>query len=396
MLIVQNLPKANAQTALDTYNIVWRSESKNSSGSMPCGGGDIGLNVWVENGDVMMYMSRSGAFDENNMFPKFGRLRIRLSPNPFASNCLFKQELQLKQGCVTITGTNGKQQTTVNIWVDVFRPAIHADIQSNIPVKAIASYESWRTKDRIYLPAEQAATSYKWMQKIQVICHKDVIDFSNNGVLFYHRNEDKTIFDYTVHEQGLDSVKASLWNPLHHLTYGGYLQGSDMFAAGTDTGTYVNTFFTAWYLKSKKAKKNIAVSAVLYIDTTDTINEWKQGLQAMVQQVKHAKEKAQEASKNWWQNYFNRSYIYINTDKPDTASAVWQVGRNYQLFRYMLGCNAYGSYPTKFNGGLFTYDPVFINPEYPFTPRFQIVGRRHFHGAKSTAGVLANAEEWRY
>ena len=31
---------------------------------MPCGGGDIGLNVWVENGDILCYMSRSGAFDK--------------------------------------------------------------------------------------------------------------------------------------------------------------------------------------------------------------------------------------------------------------------------------------------------------------------------------------------
>ena len=28
----------------------WRTPSKNSSESMPCGGGDIGMNVWVEGG----------------------------------------------------------------------------------------------------------------------------------------------------------------------------------------------------------------------------------------------------------------------------------------------------------------------------------------------------------
>ncbi|MDP4227500.1 MAG: DUF5703 domain-containing protein [Bacteroidota bacterium] len=37
---------------------------------MPVGGGDMGCNVWVENGDVLLYVSRSGTFDENNMFPK--------------------------------------------------------------------------------------------------------------------------------------------------------------------------------------------------------------------------------------------------------------------------------------------------------------------------------------
>ena len=68
---------------LNDYNIVWNSQSQNSSESMPCGGGDIGLNVWVENGELLFYMSRSGTFDENNSMLKLGRVRIKLTPNPF-------------------------------------------------------------------------------------------------------------------------------------------------------------------------------------------------------------------------------------------------------------------------------------------------------------------------
>lgn len=45
--------------------------------------------------------------------------------------------------------------------------------------------------------------------------------------------------------------------------------------------------------------------------------------------------------------------------------------RNYTLFRYMLGCNAYSKWPTKFNGGLFTFDPVWVNPDMAFTPDFR-------------------------
>jgi hypothetical protein len=73
---------------LDQYNIVWTTQSQNSSESMPCGGGDIGLNVWVEKGDILFYLSRSGAFDENNVFPKFGRVRLKISPNPFDKGCI--------------------------------------------------------------------------------------------------------------------------------------------------------------------------------------------------------------------------------------------------------------------------------------------------------------------
>lgn len=41
------------RAALDAYNVVWTTPSKDSSESMPCGGGDTGLNVWVEGGDLL-------------------------------------------------------------------------------------------------------------------------------------------------------------------------------------------------------------------------------------------------------------------------------------------------------------------------------------------------------
>ena len=82
-------------------NLVWESQSLNSSESMPCGGGDIGLNVWVESGDILFYFARSGTFDENNSMPKLGRVRIRCSPNPFDGK-VFRQELNLETGSITI------------------------------------------------------------------------------------------------------------------------------------------------------------------------------------------------------------------------------------------------------------------------------------------------------
>ena len=72
-------------------NLVWNSPGNNSSESMPCGGGDIGLNVWVEKGDLLFYISRSGTFDENNTMLKLGRIRIRFSPNPFLHADDFRQ-----------------------------------------------------------------------------------------------------------------------------------------------------------------------------------------------------------------------------------------------------------------------------------------------------------------
>ncbi len=129
----------------DSYNVEWHSQSKNSSESMPCGGGSIGLNVWVENNELLMYISKSDAFDENNGLDKIGRLRIKITPDPF-EGASFKQKLILKDGYIEVKARKGEDTTNINIWVDIFRPVIHVNILSNVNRTATSSYESWRTE----------------------------------------------------------------------------------------------------------------------------------------------------------------------------------------------------------------------------------------------------------
>jgi len=52
--------KWGALAWLEPYNVVWTSQSKNSGESMPISVGDIGLNVWVENDELLVYMGRAG------------------------------------------------------------------------------------------------------------------------------------------------------------------------------------------------------------------------------------------------------------------------------------------------------------------------------------------------
>jgi len=53
----------NIEARMDAYNVIWTTPSRGASKSMPCGGGDIGLNVLVESGDVLYYLARSGSLD---------------------------------------------------------------------------------------------------------------------------------------------------------------------------------------------------------------------------------------------------------------------------------------------------------------------------------------------
>ena len=373
LIIVLNIPllKASAQsTELKTNNITWTSQSKNSGESMPCGGGDIGLNVWVENGDLYFYIAKSGNFDENNTFLKSGRVKIKLTPNPF-TNTNFSQQLTLSDGSVTVKGENGKLHTTVKLWVDVFRPVIHVEVNSNEVIKTEADYESWRYLDHIANGTENNQDSYKWSKNGVVKTLKDNINFKNNTVLFYHKNTDTSVFDATVREEGLESVKSQLFNPLYHLTFGGLMKGNGMQSAGTYTGKYLNTDFEGWKLQSVKATTTQKLEIYLNTSYVNSAEQWEQNLDNVIKDAAANEQTALANTQVWWKQYWERSFVFINPDEPNANSAEWQVGRNYQLFRYILGCNAFGTYPTKFNGGLFTYDPVLTDTAYKYTPDFR-------------------------
>ncbi|MDB4919577.1 DUF5703 domain-containing protein, partial [Mucilaginibacter sp.] len=338
--------------------------------SMPCGGGDIGLNVWVENGELYFYIAKSGTFDENNTFLKLGRVKIKLSPNPF-DNGSFSQRLILQDGSVIINGTSGKLHTQIKLWVDVFYPVIHMEMHSNLPVKTEAGYESWRYRDRSANGNENNQDSYKWSKDGVVKTLKDNIVFKNKAVLFYHQNSDTSVFDVTVREEGLESVKKQLFNPLHHLTFGGIMLGEGMEPAGTYQGKYLNTDFEGWKLQSIHAKKSQKLDIYLNTGYVNSASEWEQDLNNSIKKATLHQQTALANTEAWWKQYWERSFISINPDQANANSPEWQVGRNYQLFRYMLGCNAFGNYPTKFNGGLFTYDPVLTDTSYKYTPDFR-------------------------
>jgi hypothetical protein len=339
-VVSQSQPKL---PAADQYNVVWTSQSTNSGESMPCGGGDIGLNVWAEKGEILFYLARSGTFDENNAFLKLGRVRLKLTPNPFDGSA-FRQELKLNHGYVNITGSHNGVTAEINVWVDVFQPVIHAEIKSNKPLKAEAIYESWRHADRISEGKENNANSYKWASR-EVKTYKDEISFRHQGIVFLHRNKGESVFDVTVRQQGLEHVKEQMFNPLHNRTFGGLMIGVDMVPADTVTGKYLHTLYKGWKLTSLRDARSHSLKIILHTGQTTTVDDWHSELQKNVRKAAGREKNAWKETRAWWTQYWKRSYIYIEPRKANAASAAWQAGRNYKLFRYMLGGWKYAGIP---------------------------------------------------
>jgi hypothetical protein len=334
---------------------------------MPCGGGDVGLNVWVQDGVLLFYISQEGCRDENGALLKLGRFRIRLAPNPFKTGS-FNQELKLCEGCIRISARqpNG-DSVAIKVWVEVLRPIVHVDIESDNPVTAMATYESWRTKS-INLPNDPNKHDRRAMCMInydqyprKVFLYKDEIRADEKLVRFHHCvDNSRDCFEFQVKQQSLEPIRDQLVNPLENLVWGGAMVGDNFVLAGKTNGKYAECPFKGWKYVSKTPAKTHRIRVCLHIDHIKKQDVWDAMLQELIDLSPADDTKAWKGNLQWWPDFWNRSHLVINPGHGEQEMG-WRIGRNYQLFRYMLASNVTGREPTMFNGGLFTFNPLYVN-----------------------------------
>ncbi|MBR0049235.1 MAG: hypothetical protein IJP74_07960 [Prevotella sp.] len=332
----------------------WTSQSRNSSESMPCGGHDIGMNVWVEQGDVLFYIAQSGWFDENNTLLKAGRWRLHFNGDPFSGND-FEQRLSLNEGCIYIKG-GGME---LRLWADVDEPVVFVAMTAQHTERATLSYESWRYKERPVTKAECQQCSYKWIIPKDCVTYADSIYAKDDRLTFSHQNRRETVFDFTVERERMSSVKDQLYNPIGNMLMQGVMQADGFRFVGTSLGTYASTDYKSWNFRNDNLEEStIRIAFAPQCTGRFSRPESHSPLTSHLSKARSAQ---------WWHNFWQRSWIQVDTDDEAAKTMV----RNYELMRYMLGCNAYGQWPTKFNGGLFTFDPVYVDSTATFTPDYR-------------------------
>ena len=353
---------------LDDYTIEWDSQSSSSAGSMPLGGGELGLNVWAENADVLFYIGSPDSFDEDAILRKLGRIRLTFTPNPFAKG--FKQSLDLRRSTITIEGVGeSDQRFTLELWVDAFKPVIHVRSLSGAAVDCVAAYETW-------VPQVKA-------------------DAIGDGDLqwYYRHDPARDRRAGLIKAQKLEALADLVPDPSTNLTFGGRLTGPGLVAAGEGQGEYVGTPYRSWKVRTHEPVTELDLRVVVRIAQDKTIEDWESQLARLRDTTADSIKADREATLEWWRKFWARSHIVVKppagTPDPEQTQA-WRVGRNYQLFRYMLACNRTGKFPTLFNGGIFTTDgplpdgwksPVFyweggrFNPDERAWPLAQFYGQ---------------------
>jgi alpha-L-fucosidase 2 len=336
----------------DSYNVVWNTPSVDENGSMPIGNGDIGANVWVEDGgDLLFYVSKTDALSENMRFLKLGRVRVTLNPNPFEKGCSFKQELDLTNGVINITSVSKSNQNLLNLkfWIDANNPVIRVEADTSKDTKVSVQLEMLRNKRTQASDGDISFGGLKDRDKRRrfsypVFVEPDTLHPSkDNTLVWYHRNKkgSHSVWEDSLKVQGLEEFMKKSKDPLLNLTFGAQVQGTGLLKS------------SAMELKSQQPTKHINISVHPLTDQSDTAKIW---LGKLKKQVKnsgtHTAKKAQWlAHKKWWHDFWQRSWINI-TAKPGEDAYV--VARGYALQNWVTACGGRGSMPIKFNGSIFT------------------------------------------
>lgn len=140
---------ATSLPTLDDCNVVWDSPSKDVHDTMPLGNGDISAHVWVQNGDLLVLIEKTDAWDENDINCKLARVRVKFSPNPFAPGPPFCPELRLQQGEIIIKAGKLDEEVSPRLWVDANQPVIRIQSTSANPFSQQVALQTWRNQKSV-------------------------------------------------------------------------------------------------------------------------------------------------------------------------------------------------------------------------------------------------------
>jgi len=325
------------------YNVVWDSPSKDMSGQMPLGNGDIAAGVYaIEDGDLYLLLAKNDAYTYNGDIFKTGRVRISLDPNPFELGKSFRQTLDLATASVRIEA-DGVQ---IKIWADANRPVYHVQIDSPGEITVTADSDLWERFD---------SCSYNVSKEPIDKPTQDVRLLRGDKILWYYAVGDRSVFPTEMDYYEVPEMTSQFADPYRHNTFGNLLESSQL---SLDDGL----------LQGKGKRFDIRIHSLTM--QTPEISKW---IETIEQQASNVGDVATDRAEHcqWWSDFWNRSWIVVSDstlpledrEKLDGEATGGRrmetdggalVAQSYNVFRYLMACQSRGRVQAKFNGGLFT------------------------------------------
>lgn len=344
---------ADVLKKLGGYDVSWTTLSTTGSlESMPLGNGDITVNAWAEkDGDLMLYIGKSDAWAESTRLLKVGRVRVKMSPNPFEGTESYLQTLVLADGTLNISARSNDVKCDLKIWVDANNPAVRLDVRADRKMSVTCESELMREKD-FTLPhgGHPLGDNFRGVagSPVKPFESADIVLEDNESVMWAHRNG-TSLYPLIMERQNAEEFVSKYPDPYMDRTFGAAMSGTGMKPSEDGLS-----------LVSMVPAKSFAVDIVAYTAQTPTLEQWKQEVTDVARKVRNSDRKAAEkAHVQWWRNFWNRSWIFMTGD-DDARRAT----EGYLLQRYMMACQSRGAYPVKFNGGTLTFDYLGNDADY--------------------------------
>ena len=328
---------------MDRYNVAWDNPSKDASGQMPLGNGDIAAGVYaLEDGDLYLLLAKNDALTYNGDIFKTGRVRVSLSPNPFAKGKPFRQTLDLQTGSIRIAADG----INLLVWADANRPVYHVQIDSPREVAVTAAPEFWKRLDDLRFNCSRAPVAEPT---------QDVRLERNGRILWHFAVGDRSVFAEEMKYYDVEHMASGHPDPYRFNTFGNLLDSPDLkLSNGALTGKG-KSFDIRIHALTKQAPE---------------ISTWIETIEAQATRPMDVRKDWAEHCR-WWSEFWDRSWIVAsdNSLPPEERERLGSEGystkrtgrdgaaivaQSYNVFRYLMACQSRGRIQAKFNGGLFT------------------------------------------
>jgi hypothetical protein len=343
-------PDAAAQR-MSRCNVVWNTPSKDASGAMPIGNGDIAAGVYaIEGGDLYLLLAKNDAYTYEGDIFKTGRVRISLEPNPFQAGKPFRQTLDLPTGSIRIAADG----VTFCIWADANRPVYHVQIAAPRQIAVQARPDLWERFERMTWN-ERSSSKAATDSSQQTMVTQDVCLERAGKMLWYFAVGDRSVYPDDLKYYDVEHMAFRFPDPYRHNTFGSLLESPELKS-------------TNGSLSGKGTSFDIRIHALTM--QAPQVETW---IDAIQRQAAQPVDVRQDWEKHlaWWSEFWNRSWILAsdNTVPPEVRGLLRGeapsglrededggavVAQSYNVFRFLMACQSRGRVQTKFNGGLFT------------------------------------------
>ncbi|MFW6107468.1 MAG: DUF5703 domain-containing protein, partial [bacterium] len=320
-----------AARRMERYNVVWTSPSKDATGVMPLGNGDIAAGVYaIEGGDLYLLLSKNDAFNFRGDLYKTGAVRVSVEPNPFEPGKPFRQTLDLPTGAIVIEADGVR----LRLWADANRPLYHVQIQAPRELRVAAEPEFWDRLDGA----------------------RDVRLERKGNILWYFAVGDRSVYLEDLRFYGVEHMAAKFPDPYRFNTFGNLLESPDLSledGALRGTGTSFDIRIHALSLQTPEVATWVKTMERRAARAVDAERDW----------AEHCR---------WWARFWDRGWI-VASDRTlpaeererlrgeaspagfrEEADGAALAAQSYNVFRFLMACQSRGRVQTKFNGGLFT------------------------------------------